>query len=178
MTDTRTISPAAAGVDAALRDAGVAHRVVVLPGCETAADMARATGVPPGAVAKTLVTVDQGRLRLAVIPASRRLVVDRLRTATGASHHLRLATEEEVRAAFPAFELGAVPPLGQMVGVELVLDPLVLEHAEVLVPGGDREHGFLVDPDELARVTAARVADICTHVGHRFSEHALGGGAS
>jgi prolyl-tRNA editing enzyme YbaK/EbsC (Cys-tRNA(Pro) deacylase) len=168
----------ATGVAAALHDARVAHRVVVEPDCQTAADQARATGVPPGAVAKTVVTTDHGRLWLAVIPASRRLVLERLRDATGASRHLRLASEDEIRDAFPHFEVGATPPLGRMIGVGMVLDPLVLEHAEVLTAGGDHRHGIMLDPEDLARVTGARVADICTHGGRRFSEHPLAGGGS
>lgn len=174
----RTLSStdaAPVGVAAALHDARVAHRVVVEPHCQTAADHARATGVPPGAVAKTVVTTDRGRLWLAVVPASRRLVLKRLRDATGASRHLRLATEDEIRDAFPHYEVGATPPLGRMIGVEMVLDPLVLEHAQVLAASGDHRHAILLDPDDLARVTGARVADICTHVGHRFSEHPLSG---
>jgi Ala-tRNA(Pro) deacylase len=170
------LAPAARGIDAALRDAGVAHRLVAHPDCASATEQARVTRVPAGMVAKTLVTTDRGRVRLAVVPASRRLDLQRMRHALGTGRHLRLATEDEIAAAFPHFERGATPPLGRMLGVEMVLDPLVLGHDRVLAACGDRRHGVLVDPVDLMRVADARVVDITTHRDHRFSEHPLGNG--
>ena len=43
-----------------------------------------------------------------MIPASERLSLPRLREAIGIDE-LRFASEEELAAAYPAFELGAVP---------------------------------------------------------------------
>jgi hypothetical protein len=36
--------------------------------------------------------------------------VRRARVALGATHHSRLATEDEMREEFPAFDAGAIPP--------------------------------------------------------------------
>jgi prolyl-tRNA editing enzyme YbaK/EbsC (Cys-tRNA(Pro) deacylase) len=99
--------------------------------------------------------------RLAVIPASERLDLHKLRGLLEASSHLRLATEEEMADDFAPFEVGAVPPLGPMLPAAEVLDRRLLGHERILCTGGDHRHSVLVDPNELARITEARVADIC-----------------
>ena len=49
---------------------------------------------------------------------------------------MRLATETELQADFPGYELGALPPLGSLLGVPLLVDPEVLSHETVLFAGG------------------------------------------
>jgi Ala-tRNA(Pro) deacylase len=152
------------GIDAVigyLRDRGVAHDVVDHEQTFTAAAEARAAGMTPDHAAKTMVLRDGEGYRLAVIPASERLDLHKLRVLLEGSSHLRLATEEEMADDFAGFEVGAVPPLGPMLPAPEVLDRRLLGHERVLCTGGDHRHSVLVDPTELARITDARVADIC-----------------
>lgn len=153
-----------------LAQAGVEHRILAHPPTFSAEAEAGATGVSPGHVAKTVVTVDRGTMRLGVVPASRELDLARFRAAVGASARLRLATEAEIAEAFPRYEVGAVPPLGRLIGVEELVDPLVLRHPEVLAAAGDHRHAVAVDPEALVDATGARVCDVCRHLGHRFSD--------
>jgi Ala-tRNA(Pro) deacylase len=146
-----------------LEQAGVPHRMVPHPPTYTAASDAEATGLPAARVAKTVVTIEDDTLRLAVVPASRRLDLHRLRAALHAGEHLRLATEEELAEAFPEFEVGAIPPLGRLVGAEEVVDALLAYEPEILVAAGDHAHGALLSPDDLVRVAGARIADISEH---------------
>jgi Ala-tRNA(Pro) deacylase len=53
-------------------------------------------------------------------------------------HHVRLATEEELLRDFPDFELGALPPLGSLLGAPLYLDQEVLQHETVVFAAGSR----------------------------------------
>lgn len=163
-----------ATVHSLLEDAHVAHRMVDHPPTYSARADAQATGLPAARVAKTLVTVDHGTYWLAVVPAARRLDLQRMRAALGASSHLRLATEPELADRFPEFDVGAVPPLGRLIGVEEVVDPLLLHEPEMLAAGGDHAHGVLLEPERLVEAVGARVADICEHTeddrAHRFRE--------
>ncbi|HEU4658461.1 MAG TPA: YbaK/EbsC family protein [Capillimicrobium sp.] len=163
----------ALAVHSLLDRARVRHRLVSHPPTFSANAEAEVAHVPPGRVAKTVVTTDRGHVRLAVVPASRELDLARLRAAVDASPHVRLATEQEIAAAFPGFEVGAVPPLGELIGAEEIVDPLVLHAPEVLAAAGDHRHGVLVDPEQLVEAARARVADICRHRGRRFSEAPL-----
>lgn len=139
---------------------GVPYEVVEHERTQTAAAEARAAGVPPADVAKTVVLRDDEGLRLAVIPASERLDMHKLRQAL-ASKGLRLVTEQEMADEFDQFEVGAVPPFGSMFNTLELMDERLLEHDRILCSGGDHEHAVLVDPRDVVRAGEARVADIC-----------------
>ena len=137
----------------------------------TAADEAEAAARRLPETAKTLVLVDADTFRIAVIPASRRLDIDRARRALHGTRHLRLATEDEIARRFPAYEVGALPPFGAETVPE-VIDIRLLYHDRVLCAGGDHRHSVLLDPRDLLRLAEPRVADLCEHAAgeHRFAD--------
>jgi Ala-tRNA(Pro) deacylase len=149
-----------AAVTEFLEREGVPYEVVEHERTQTAAAEARAAGMPPADVAKTVVMRDQNGLRLAVIPASERLDMHKLREALG-SRGLRLVTEREMAEEFDGFEVGAVPPFGSMFNALELVDERLLEHDRILCSGGDHEHAVVVDPRDVVKAADARVADIC-----------------
>jgi Ala-tRNA(Pro) deacylase len=172
MTDSgRQQAGAIVRARARLDAAGVGYQLVEHAPAFTAADEAEAARTDPTETAKTLVLVDRDRFLLAVIPASRRLDLGRARRALLASGHLRLATEDEIAARFPRFEVGALPPFAAEAPPE-VIDSRLLYHDTVLCAAGDHRHSVLLDPRELFRLAEPRVADICEHdpAEHRFTE--------
>lgn len=148
-----------AALTAFLERQGVPYEVVEHERTQTAAAEARAAGVPAADVAKTVVLRDEVGLRLAVLPASERLDMHKLRQAL-ASKGLRLVTEQEMADEFDQFEVGAVPPFGSMFDALELVDERLLEHDRILCSGGDHEHAVLVDPRDVVRAGEARVADI------------------
>jgi Ala-tRNA(Pro) deacylase len=147
-----------------LAERGVDYELVTHAETFTAADEARATGVPAGHVAKTLALREPGSYKLVVIPASRRLDLSRLRELTRGSPHLRLATEHELERDFPDFELGALPPFGPMLPAPEIVDIRLLYHDRVLCGAGDHRHAVSLDPRELLRIAEPQVADICERI--------------
>lgn len=145
-----------------LDEVGIAYDVVEHERAFGAASEAIAAGMRPDNAVKSVLLRDEGGYRLAVIPASNRLdlrkVSDLLETSKA---KLRLATEEELGADFPDFELGAIPPLGEMLPAAEIVERRVLEHDRVLCNGGDHSHSVLLDPREIARAADAQVADVC-----------------
>ncbi len=153
----------AGGVEAVARyldEQGVRYEVVEHRTTYTAEAEARAAGVPTEDVAKTVVLRDGDAYRLAVIPASGRLDLDKARQLFGAGDSLRLATEQEMAADFAGFEVGALPPIGPMLPAPEVLDRALLEHERILFTAGDHRHGVLIDPNDLVEVTQAKVRDV------------------
>jgi Ala-tRNA(Pro) deacylase len=127
----------------------------------TAAAEAQAAGVEPENAAKDLILRDVESYVVAVIPASERLDLEKARDLLEAGKSLRLATEEEIGRDFEQFEVGAIPPFGPLHGIPQIVDRRLLEHDLVLCTAGDHAHGVLVDPNEMVRVTNARVGDLC-----------------
>jgi Ala-tRNA(Pro) deacylase len=139
----------------------VGYALIEHPPTMTAAAEAEATERPKHQVAKTVVLQDRGGYVLAVIPASERLDVHKLRELLGASKALRLATEEEMGADLPEIEVGATPPVGPMLPRAEVVDRRLLEEDRILCPAGDHRHSVLLDPREVVRIADAKVADVC-----------------
>jgi Ala-tRNA(Pro) deacylase len=158
MTDTTTHGITA--VAAFLDGEGVPYEVVDHRPTFSAAAEARASGAEPREAAKTLALHDRGGYRMAVIPASHRLDLHRVRELLGATSHLRLATEAELERDFPMFDVGAMPPLAPMMPMPEILDVHLLYLDQIVCAGGDHEHAVRIDPRDLMRVCEPRVAAI------------------
>lgn len=140
---------------------GVDHEIVEHDAAFTASSEARAAHVSPERVAKTVVLEDRGAYLLALVPASERLDLHKLRELLGASKTLRLASEDEIAAHFAQYELGALPPLGDAMFAGEIVDLRLTTHERVLCFAGDHGHSVSVSPAEIVRLTEARVGDIC-----------------
>ena len=137
------------------RDHGVSFDVVEHARSESAVAEARAAHLPSEQTAKTVVLHARGGYRFAVIRASDRLDLHKAAAALGVGRHeLRFASEADMAADFPAYEVGAIPPIGPDTPAELV-DVGLLDYGRVLCPAGDHEHSLLVDPADIVRVTGA-----------------------
>ncbi|PWD98065.1 aminoacyl-tRNA deacylase [Marinilabilia rubra] len=85
-------------------------------------------------IAKTVMVKINGRLCMAVIPASASLDTNALKKATGAKD-VRLANELEFKNQFTDCEVGAMPPFGNLynmdvfVAKELTKDPFIAFNA-------------------------------------------------
>jgi Ala-tRNA(Pro) deacylase len=148
-------------VTAYLDGQGVDHELVEHEERFTATAEAQASGVEPGDAAKDLILRGGDSYTLAVIPASERLDLSKVRELLEAGGSLRLATEEEIGRDFEPFEVGAIPPFGPLHEVPQLVDRRLLEHDRVLCSAGDHAHGVLVDPNEMVRISDARLGDLC-----------------
>lgn len=167
MSEQQTPDPGAvastgtAAVTEYLDGFGVAYEVVEHALTLSAADEAQATHHAPAEVAKTVILQDRGGPILAIVPASERLDVHKLRDVLGAGRGLRLATEDEIARDFPTIDVGAVPPVGPMLPRAEVVDRRLLDHERIVCAGGDHRHALVLDPRAVVRLADARVADIC-----------------
>ena len=137
------------------------YELVEHPDTFAAVDEAQATGSALGRMAKTVMLHDHAGFCAAVIPASERVDLHKARVRLGASGHLRLASEDEIEREFPAFDPGALPPFGMLLGTPEILDPRLLTYHHVLCSGGDHGHALKISPREIERLGQPLVADIC-----------------
>jgi len=97
----------------------------------TAQEVAAAQHVPGRDLAKVVIVSTGKRLLMVVLPAICRLDLLKLAAAVP-DGHLRLATESEFEAIFPGCEAGAMPPFGNLFGIEVYVDN-GLAHEERIV---------------------------------------------
>lgn len=122
-------------------------------------DAARALGVPPARVFKTLVVaLDGGRLAVAIIPVACRL---RLK-AVAAAFGVREAAMADARAAERAtgYVVGGISPLGQRRALPTALDASAFDAPTLHVSAGRRGLEIELSADDLARLTGAIVAEL------------------
>jgi Ala-tRNA(Pro) deacylase len=133
-----------------LDERGVAFEVVPHRRAFTSLQEARELGVAADEVLKTVAVRTRASYVLAVVPASRRLELRLVRESLD-DPDARLATEAELVADFPGYELGALPPLGSLLGVPMLVDPEVLSHQTVLFAAGTETESIRVGAGELFR---------------------------
>jgi prolyl-tRNA editing enzyme YbaK/EbsC (Cys-tRNA(Pro) deacylase) len=144
-----------------LEEVGIEYEVVEHEQAFSAASEAVASGVRPDNAAKSVLLHDGDGYRLVVLQASDRLDLGKVRDLLDTSRgQLRLVTEDEMGAEFSRFELGAIPPLGEMLPAPEIVDRRVLGHDRVLCNGGDHTHSVLLDPNDIVRASDAQVADV------------------
>jgi len=144
-----------------LDEEGVEYELFPHAHTESAVAEAEAVGVDTADVAKTLVVATPGGYVRAVVPASDRLDLRKLREITGgARKHVHLATEESLARDYPEFELGAVPPLAGARRDRVVVDSRVAEREWVVIEAGSHEQSVRLPTEALLRLADAQVADL------------------
>jgi Ala-tRNA(Pro) deacylase len=131
-----------------LQQRGRAFEVIPHRQAYTSTDEARALGIDADEVLKTLAVRTGPGYALVVIPASRRLDLHLVRDALG-DNHARLASEEELGRDFASYQLGALPPLGALLGSQVYVDPEVLGHDTVAFAAGSQTESIKMRTEEL-----------------------------
>jgi len=147
-----------------LDDQGMAYEVVSHRETFSTAEEARAVGVITGHVAKTLVIKAHSEEALAVLPASERIDLHKLRDIMG-DNHARLATEEEMGDEFSDLELGAVPPLGDLFGAPVYLDQRLEQADEIIFAGGTHRDSVKMSGEDFLKLTRPQVVDLVLEAG-------------
>jgi Cys-tRNA(Pro)/Cys-tRNA(Cys) deacylase len=118
-------------------------------------EAAEKTGVEPARVFKTLVVDQDGTLSVAVVPVAAQLDL------RGLGKRAALAEKAAAERA-TGYVLGGISPLGQRRRLPTVVDESALAHETVFVSAGRRGLELELAPDDLVRLTGARVAAIAS----------------
>lgn len=121
-------------------------------------EAAQVLGVPPEQVFKTLMTVVDGTLTVAVVPVTGKLDLKALATAAGGKKAVMAEKPAAERAT--GYVVGGISPLGQKTAHPTVVDETVELFDTVFVSGGRRGLDVELAPADLVRLTGAVVADI------------------
>jgi Ala-tRNA(Pro) deacylase len=158
---TAAASTGADVVVAALRDADVQFEVLSHARTLTAASEARALGVLPQDTAKTVVVRADGEIVRAVVPASERLDVHRLKEVLGTTEP-RLVDEAELGTLYPEFELGAVPPFAGAHGDRVVVDIGLCTCEYLVLEAGSHDKSIRIRTSDLLDLANAQLGEIAT----------------
>lgn len=143
----------------ALRAAGVAGDIVVLPdAASTAVLAAAALGVEVGAIANSLVFWSDDEPLLVMTSGAHRVDTAALAARLG-RREIRRASVEQVRAA-TGQAIGGVAPTGHPAPLSTVVDEDLAGYDTIWAAGGTPHTVFPLSFDELVRLTGGTVAPV------------------
>lgn len=103
--------------------------------------VAQTLHVPGREMVKTVVLRTSDGYMLAVMPATHRLNMERLRKELE-ENDIDLASEAEMDRLFPDCERGAVPPFGSLYNLPTWVDQSLLEDEEIVFEAQNHEEAF------------------------------------
>jgi Ala-tRNA(Pro) deacylase len=122
----------------------------------TAQEIAASAHVRGKDMAKTVVVTLDGRMAMAVLPASRKVGFDLLREASGADN-VQLASERAFSDMFPGCEVGAMPPFGNLYGMDVYVSRMLAEDAEIAFNAGSHTELVRMAYEDFVRLVNPKV---------------------
>lgn len=125
----------------------------------TAQRTAQAVHVPGDEMAKTVVLQVDGEPALAVVPATHRVALEKVRSLIGADT-VELADEADFSRLFPDCELGAVPPFGSQYGMKTLVDETLACDERIVIESNSLEAAIRMRYEDFAALERPLVAEI------------------
>lgn len=122
----------------------------------TAQEIAASAHIPGKELAKTVVVKVDGNMAMAVLPASDRIDLQRLKEAAGAGE-VALAGESEFKDRFPECEVGAMPPFGNLYDMDVFVAKRLAEDDTIAFNAGSHSELFQLAYADFAKLVAPRV---------------------
>ena len=121
-----------------LDDEGVKYVVITHSPGYTAQEVAASAHIPGKEMAKTVMVKIDGKLAMAVVPAPARVDLEGLREAAGAET-VTLAHEADFKGKFGECEVGAMPPFGNLYGMDVYASKRLAEDERIAFNAGSHK---------------------------------------
>jgi Ala-tRNA(Pro) deacylase len=131
------------------------------PEAFTAQGVAQREHITGHRVAKVVIAMADGRSVELILPASRHVVLERVRQILGAAE-VRLASEQELEQYFSDCEVGAIPALRHWPNVEVLMDASMQVRGDIVFQAGTHCDAVRLDFQDWFDLVKPRV--------ERFSE--------
>ena len=125
----------------------------------TAQEIAQSAHIQGRELAKTVMVNIDGKMAMAILPASEKTSLSLLKQAAGASK-VTLAREDEFRDKFPECELGAMPPFGNLYGMEVFAAETLAADKEIAFNAGSHTELVKMAYKDFERLVQPKVAKL------------------
>jgi Ala-tRNA(Pro) deacylase len=134
-----------------LDENGVRYVVISHSIAYTAEDTARSAHVPEDAFAKVVMVRIDGDMAMVLLRASDKLDLHRLRHLADAGE-THLADEVEFQGRFPGVEIGAMPPFGNLYGLDVYADEALARNERIAFNAGSHREIVQLAWDDFERL--------------------------
>jgi Ala-tRNA(Pro) deacylase len=127
----------------------------------TAQEVAASAHITGRELAKTVIVQLDGEMAMAVLPANRKIVLEDLREVTG-SDKVKFVVEEDFEKKFPDCEIGAMPPFGNLYGMEVYAAATLAEIEQIAFNAGSHTEVIKLAYKDFERLVKPKVANFTT----------------
>lgn len=124
----------------------------------TAQEIAASAHIPGKELAKTVMVNIDGKMAMAVLPASHRVDLAHLRDVLAAKD-VTLAGEQEFKDAFPECEVGAMPPFGNLYGMDVFVAAGLAEDEYIAFNAGSHKELIRLSYRDFERLVQPKVVE-------------------
>ncbi|HVO93314.1 MAG TPA: YbaK/EbsC family protein [Terriglobales bacterium] len=142
---------------AMLDEAKVDYEIYTHPMAYTSEEIAEKQHVPSKELAKVVMLEVDDSLIMGVLPGSLKVHLNTAREYLGAVA-IRLATEDEFTARFPECEVGAMPPFGNLFGLQVIVDPALEKDEYIYFNAGNHTQTVRMKYQDFADLVKPKVA--------------------
>jgi Ala-tRNA(Pro) deacylase len=122
----------------------------------TSQQTASVTHIHGKELAKTVVVKIDGKMAMVVLPASYKVDLELVKKAAGADS-VTLASEAEFQNMFPDCDPGAMPPFGNLYGMDVYAEEKLAEDAEIAFNAGSHLELIKLAYQDFARLVKPRI---------------------
>lgn len=145
-----------------LAENAIPYEIVPHAHTSTSLNSASAAHVPGNNMAKSVILEDEDGYLMAVIPATRHVKIRELNQTL--NRNMGLATELELHNLFSDCDIGAIPPVGQAYGIEMVIDDSLMQCNDIYFEAGDHEELIHLKGSSFRKLMQeAPHANLCVH---------------
>ncbi len=136
----------------------VTYQIILHEEVYTAQELAQALHTPGRELVKVVIVKADDTYWMAVLPASRKIDMNKLKTLLNAKT-LSFATEQEMKVLFPEAEIGAVPPFGNLYGTNVCIDTTLSKDENITFNAGTHYAAIRLKYRDFERLLRPSVGD-------------------
>jgi Ala-tRNA(Pro) deacylase len=140
---------------------GIKYVSIVHSPAYTAQEVAASAHITGRELAKTVIVELDGNMAMAVLPANRKIVLQDLREVTGCDE-VKFAGEEQFQQKFPDCETGAMPPFGNLYGMEVYLAESLTQNEAIAFNAGSHTEVIKLAFRDFDRLVHPRIMSFTT----------------
>jgi len=129
----------------------------------TAQEIAAKTHIPGKEMAKTVILVIDGKQVMVVLPASYKIDLELLKEMTGAKH-IAMPTEQRFIDLFPDCEAGAMPPFGNLYGMDVIVSESLAEDDYIAFNAGTHTEIIQLKYRDYEKLVKPKVIHFSVHL--------------
>jgi Ala-tRNA(Pro) deacylase len=139
-----------------LDENGIRYVTIIHSPAYTAAETAATAHVNGQAMAKVVMVKLDGEMAMVVVSSTHKVDRDLIRGVTGADT-VEIASEEEFRSRFPDCEVGAMPPFGNLYGMDVFVAADLAENYEIAFNAGSHTELVKLAYEDFERLVNPKV---------------------